>query len=283
MDFDSEAGSQAPSSIKPGLQPIISESDPDFGDVALRFAALQESSGDFPIPNARPSFRPSHLARPSHSALEEDRCIDSPDRDSNCRGDTSKNPKPTKRVADNLNCAVWLFSLPCATTVADLAQMTRTVAIHSMHIVPAQHGYPTAAISIIFMKHSAAEAFLMQSEAPHGLWIRGARIKAIYNKHGESDRPQTVKSRVLQIKGPSEKIDLSYWQKFFTRCVEYQLSHVRLIRSGHAGKAATEFGIARMRGQADSILKAINDQEKFQGIFEVQYAPDPCDPNPPRH
>ena len=118
----------------------------------------------------------------------------------------------------------------------------------------------------------------MQSEAPQGIWIRRTKIKAIYNMHGETDTTQTERSRVLRIRGPSEEMDLSFWQKFFTRCVEYQLSHVRQIRSGDVDKAAMEFDFARMRGQADSVLKAIREQEKFRGIFEVQYAPDPCDP-----
>jgi hypothetical protein len=42
-----------------------------------------------------------------------------------------------------------------------------------------------------------------------------------------------------------------------------------------------EFGFARVDGQAYSLMIAIEKQEKFRGIFNVEFAPDPCDPNVP--
>jgi hypothetical protein len=42
-----------------------------------------------------------------------------------------------------------------------------------------------------------------------------------------------------------------------------------------------EFGFARVDGQAYSLKIAIEKQEKFRGIFEVEFAPDPSDPDVP--
>jgi hypothetical protein len=39
-----------------------------------------------------------------------------------------------------------------------------------------------------------------------------------------------------------------------------------------------EFGFARVDGQAYPLKIAIEKQEKFRGIFNVEFAPDPCDP-----
>jgi hypothetical protein len=70
-----------------------------------------------------------------------------------------------------------------------------------------------------------------------------------------------------------------FWETFFRECVEYQLSHVRQRWEG--GYISMEFGFARVDGQAYSLMIAIEKQEKFRGIFKVEFTPDPCDPNVP--
>jgi hypothetical protein len=166
------------------------------------------------------------------------------------------------------------------TREADLIQEIRTGAVYAVHIRPPKDGYITAGANVVFMKHSGAEAFLQQSETNNGIRVLGARIKVIYNKHGHLDYPHPDRSRVLQIRGPAEDMTQDFWERYFKKCVKYQLSHTRQMHSDVPGKMVMEFGFARFDGQAEPLHLAINIEEKFRGIYEVCYAPDPCEPNP---
>lgn len=116
-------------------------------------------------------------------------------------------------------------------------------------------------------------------DSPSGILIRGERIKVRYNQHGQEQYPYLDRSRVLLVRGPAQEMTREFWEAFFRECVEYQLSHVRQRREG--GHILMEFGFARVDGQAYSLKIAIEKQEKFRGIFKVEFAPDPCDPDVP--
>lgn len=116
-------------------------------------------------------------------------------------------------------------------------------------------------------------------DSPSGILVRDERIKVKYNQHGQERYPHLDRSRVLLIRGPAEEMAQEFWEAFFRECVEYQISHVRQRREG--GQILMEFGFARVDGQAYSLKIAIEKQEKFRGIFEVEFAPDPCDPDVP--
>lgn len=118
----------------------------------------------------------------------------------------------------------------------------------------------------------------MDSDCVGGVRVRGERIKVKYNQHGQEQYPLLNRSRVLRIRGPTQEMTRKFWEAFFRECVEYQLGHTRQQELG-GGRTEMEFGFARIDGQAHSVKIAIETQEKFRGIFEVEFAPDHCDPD----
>jgi hypothetical protein len=149
--------------FQPGSSEIISENNLRFRDVARRLADLQKSSGVAPLPFSHPAkpFSPSFMA------LEKKGLAEQPLRslNSNYLGHSAKQDRP--KVPDALNCGLWVYGLHPDTTVEDLLGKEdgaiRTGAVYALSMVPPQNGYPTAAASIYFMKHSGAERFLSQT------------------------------------------------------------------------------------------------------------------------
>jgi hypothetical protein len=155
--------------------------------------------------------------------------------------------------------------------------MIRTGGVYAMNLTPAQDGYPTAAASLTFMTKTGTENFLRQVNSPNGIWLRGMRIKAGYNRHGEIQQSNLKRSRILLIRGPRQVMTQDLWHEFFSHCIQYSLSHF-VERAGPNGQVEMEFGFARVDGQAHSAKIAIEAQDKFRGIIEVLFGPDPCDP-----
>jgi hypothetical protein len=252
-------------------RPIISKKNPEFRDVALRLEAMQESLGlaSVQTPPSGRTFRPSMMA------LEKHGLVDRPRRDSKYLGHKFKEHRRT--VPDALNCGLWLSFLDPMTTVEELFGVIRTGAVYALNITPPQDGYPTAAASVYFMVHSGAEQFLAQVNSRQGIVIRSSRIKATYNKHGQEQQSNLERTRVLRISGPAQEMTREFWEKFFERRVDYQLSHI-MQRSRNDGRRDMEFGFARIDGQAYSVKLAIEAEPVFRGIFQVGYGKDPCDP-----
>jgi hypothetical protein len=137
--------------FKPGSSEIVSENNPRFRDVARRLEQLQKSSGVAPIP--------------TYMALERKGLTEQPrNPNSNYLGHSAKQDRP--KVPDYLNCGLWLYGLHPETTVEDLLGKNgaiQTGAVYALNLVPPQNGYPTAAASLYFMRHSGAALFLEQA------------------------------------------------------------------------------------------------------------------------
>jgi len=127
------------------------------------------------------------------------------------------------------------------------------------------------------MKHSGAELFLAQVNSPRGVWIHGVRIKAIYNKHGALQQSDLSRSRVLRIQGPAQEMTSELWQKLWSNSVIFQLSHVERNQM-NGGQAEMYFAFARIDGQACSAKMLTERQAELIGLFQCEYAKDPCDP-----
>jgi hypothetical protein len=148
--------------FKPGSSEIVSENNPTFRDVARRLEQLQKSSGValIPTPPSKQPFAPSYMA------LERKGLAEQPPRhpNSNYLGHSAKQDRP--KVPDYLNCGLWLYGLHPETTVEDLLGKNgaiQTGAVYALNLVPPQNGYPTAAASLYFMRHSGAALFLEQA------------------------------------------------------------------------------------------------------------------------
>jgi hypothetical protein len=267
---DTEHDAEALESRLKSAGPIISKDDPMFCDVALQLDALR-ASGLSSIATPRPSkdFRPSHMA------LEKSGAVAPPARDDKYLGHKTKQERG--RLPDSLNCKLWLSGLHPATTVEELFSVIHTGAVYSLNLTPAQKGYPTAAASLSFMKKTGTERFLEQVNSPNGIWLRGMRIKAGYNRHGEAQQSNLRRSRVLLIRGPAQVMTRELWMEAFNRAITYRLSHV-VERAMPNGRVEMEFGFARVDGQAASAKLAIEAQAMFHGLYEVVFGADPCDP-----
>ena len=187
-------------------------------------------------------------------------------------------PLPGKPQVDpSVNCALWVSNLPPETQMHNIFQHLRTGAIFCVDIKAPGMGYQTAGADICFKNHAAAELFLLQTQSRDGVRVRGARIKAIWNTHGELSKSYPGKSLVLSAP-MAANMSQDFWERYFKKSVCYQLSHFHLVPSQFEGQMTVEVGLARLDSRSQAVYKAIKEEPLFRGIYEVYYTPDLCDP-----
>ncbi len=197
---------------------------------------------------------------------------------------TSKSfKKQQSHLPDELNCALFLRGLPPNVDVAKIFDHIHTGAVHILNINRPTISHITCAAKLVFMQAFQAANFLDQVNSDDGIVIDGYRINGTYNIHGYADHKCPQMSRVLQIKGPADVMNVTWWKKYFDHIVVYELGHVRRLESRKDGKVILEFGFARLDGQAEVVYVAINRDKSLEGVVRVRYAPDPCDPESDFH
>ncbi|CZR62312.1 uncharacterized protein PAC_12209 [Phialocephala subalpina] len=269
---------------------VVSEDNPLFADLAKRIS-------DYKTKNGIETYNDDHEEpfRPSQMVIEEEAgIVRRPLTKSHylgCNEDgTDKTYKhQVKGLPKGENAALWLEGLPPDVTEADVLAIVDTGAVFAFHLNKPTWRHRTSAGKLVFMKVSAAYAFKDKciSLRPYGtgnghgigLRIGDYDIRAEHNDNGYREYTRPGQSRVLHIHGPKELVETTDWEKWFKKCIHFKKTHSAILPSDIPGEATYEIGFARVDGQAESIHHAVRKQKAFKGIFRVEYARDPCDPD----
>ncbi|KAE8447766.1 hypothetical protein EG329_010160 [Mollisiaceae sp. DMI_Dod_QoI] len=257
---------------------IVSEENPDFAEIAKSLSEYKKTKGiHHPNTGKRVADAPF---RPSRMVQEETAGFSQPAEDHQYLGDT-KSKSYTSQIrdlADDVNCCLWVTMLPPDVSEKEFLAVIDTGAVFAVHINQPNPTHPCCAAKLVFMKHTAAVAFLIKCNSQGGIRIRGNRIRAIWNTHGYMDYDSPEKSRVLRIRGPTKFMNKMFWERYFKACAVYQISHTTTIGAERPSESILEVGFARLDGQAETMYHAIRKEKLFKGIFWVEYSRDPCDP-----
>jgi hypothetical protein len=68
------------------------------------------------------------------------------------------------------------------------------------------------------------------------------------------------------------------WNEYFTDCIGFDLEfwNEELPQNN---KKTLKFAFARLDAQAEGAYHAIKKERAFQGVIDVRYGPDSCDPS----
>jgi hypothetical protein len=258
-------------------EPIISESNPDFREFARALVQCQKAT----LTNAHSVSKQSEVGRfrPSRQVAERSGiALPQSNKDSQQSGNLSSRKEREISLPDEENCALFLTGIHRSATVKDILSVVRTGKVFILHVNRADDIHPTSAAKLVFMKPSAAARFFRQATAKEGVSILGVRIKAVYNKWGYKNYTHQERSRVILVQGPdNEFMTFDTWNKYFWKCFKFELEFWDEEKPQNK-KKVLKFAFARVDGQAESAYHAIKKERAFQGVVDVRYGTDPCDP-----
>jgi hypothetical protein len=259
-------------------EPIISESNPKFRTFAKDLAQYQNAT----LTNAHNVSRSSEVGRfrRSRQAAERSGALRSQHtQDFQKSGNLSSTKSGEEGIPDEENCALFLSLIHPSATAKDILSVVRTGKVRILHISPPDANHSTSAAKLVFMTHSAAARFLQQVNSKEGVAILGQRIKAIYNRFGYIEYTRQERSRVILIQGPDAKfMTFDIWNEYFKDCVDFDLDTWE-EEMPQNNKKILKFAFARLDAQAESAYHAIKKEPAFQGVVDVKYGTDPCDPS----
>jgi hypothetical protein len=182
-----------------------------------------------------------------------------------------------------VNCAVFIIHIPAQ---AELRELTAVIQgkIFSLSVTPPNSDFTGCAASVVFTTRASALAFVTRASLP-GIYIHGQRIRVTWDRNIR--RPLlpglAYQSRVLQIKGPASQLDAGEFIRLFGANIRFRLVNMReWMVPGEEKIVELEF--CSINGQSRIAMKLFYSYIQgtwMEGLFSIQYAPDPCEPLEP--
>ncbi len=178
-------------------------------------------------------------------------------------------------LPEDENCAIYVVGIPARATYADVLGAVRGGKIYVCLMDPPCGQHPTAAAKLVFFTRAAAERF-MQRHHSVGVYIRGQRVRAMWNRirYAACARRPPHQSRVVVVSGPRRWMDFAFFETFFGSRFEFQEEARSERPCDRAGRVVHVWRFASVRAQAELAYIAI--ERELGDIFEVEYGPDPC-------
>jgi hypothetical protein len=176
-------------------------------------------------------------------------------------------------IPPHKNCAIFITEIPIQATYADVLGSVRGGKIYACRFEPDTGKFPTRAVKLVFFTRAAAEVFMQRSYLA-GVFIRGKRVRAIWNRIRYDAHPSPHQSRVVNITGPARWVGSGFLEEWFEPRFDYDLDHVVDIPCSREGYATRAWHFACLRAQAE-FAKMIIERE-LNDIFKVEYGVDPC-------
>ena len=181
-------------------------------------------------------------------------------------------------LPDRENCALYITWIPLEVTLTDLFEIIRTGDVECLYLQPpCPPKHVMQAAKLHFKEPEAAEAFHDLANSLEGIWMHGAQIKVVYNRDGVRRHPSSVETRVLNIEGPQEIMNIDFWNKYLTNIGHFQIDVV-FLPCNRPFRVAFQFRFARIEAQAKMVFVAIRNTREFDGVVHVEYGLDPCNP-----
>ena len=184
-----------------------------------------------------------------------------------------------RNLPGRYNCALWITNIPIEADYTDVLNAIHEGAVASLHLNSPNEEFHNQAAKLVFKEPESAAAFLRRSRDREGIQIKHMRIRATYNRFGYTRHTKPWQSRVIHIEVPVTKefVNIWNWVKYFNKlCVHHGTA--RYVDIGNPERVVIEFQFARIQGQAQCCLLAIEKEPVFKGLVKVTYGPDPCDP-----
>jgi hypothetical protein len=228
------------------------------------------------------AFRPSHRALQRQGVVPDvdvSRQSSSATRSSSpatYRGDPTVERNRSANIPDEENCAVWVWGLPGHVTYTALLHSIRGIGkIYAVVINPPNGSIRTSAAKIVFFRRSQAERLFDRIERGLFVVMGKAVHRVAWNKIKTGGYPHLSHSRAIRIIGPANLMDFDFFEDFFLHKFEYDLDRRGVVHCDRPGLVSHEWHFGSLRCQAASAKTAI--EREFEGIFEVEWAIDPCE------
>jgi hypothetical protein len=224
---------------------------------------------------------------PSHRALQQNGLL--PERDirfaaanstrsnspTNYLGDPSVEHNRSAFIPENENCSLWVWGLPaCVTYTALLASIRGIGKVYATVINPPTDEIRTSAAKVVLFNRQGAER-LFNIIANRQFVVMGKLVhRVLWNKIRSGPYPHLNHSRAIRITGPRELMDFDFFEDFFIRRFTYDLDRRGVVQCNRPGLVCHEWHFGSLRCQAASAKTAI--ERELKGIYEVEWADDPC-------
>ncbi|RAL59681.1 hypothetical protein DID88_000314 [Monilinia fructigena] len=182
---------------------------------------------------------------------------------------------------DNQNCSVRIHNIPPEASYSEIFSIVTHGKVFSFNYTPPIEGVFThAAVDLAFLTREAADNFYHNARFRGGLYIRGQRIRVLWNrvKVLPAEGRYEKRSRVVRIKGPAKNISVETLVEFFKSKFEFDLIASKEWIQWDGNKVV-ELAFSSIRSQSESAMKSFKlyvDQNMPNAGYYIWYAPDPC-------
>ncbi|KAG7048799.1 f-box domain-containing protein [Colletotrichum scovillei] len=199
----------------------------------------------------------------------------------NYAGDPLNLRNQSAPVKDNENTALFITGLPadCNHTmllkaVAGCAPVGKVYAtvINAPKLIEGQ--LFTAAKLVFFNRTGAENCF--KAIKQKRLIVGGCRPRVVWNRIKSAAQPNTSRSRVILIRGPSELVRRDVLDRWFSKKFSYQTEDVLVRRVPQAGVTVLEWRFGSFRAQAEAATMYMSENELEGTKLEWRWEVDPC-------
>jgi hypothetical protein len=176
-------------------------------------------------------------------------------------------------VSPEESCSVFVRDIPAGATYADFLGTVKGGKVFICRMDPPNEEFHTQAAKLVFFNRLTALAYLREA-AYKGIFVLGQPIRASWNRVRYAPHLQPEQSRVITVTGPENLMSFDYFEQFFSERFQYDLQARFEVPSSIMGKKVHVWQFACLRAQAESAKLAV--EREFVGIFQVQWAHDPC-------
>jgi hypothetical protein len=251
------------------------ESKASYFNAENALSVMVEQSA-FPIANS--NSRNGSPFRPSKMLLEQKGFIQRPKApNANWKGDSYSSSELDRapNIPDILNCGLWITNIPITVSLSQFFDCIHLGAVFSVTLYPPKDTHHMMAAKLVFKKPESAQALLTQANAV-GFWFGGSPVRVVYWRPGCAQR-EGAETRVLQIEGPVDLMNIDHWTEYFGNACIYLLERWMFLPCSKQSRKKMEFRFARIDGQATMCRQKILKDHTYQGRVFVQFGPDPCE------
>ncbi|OTB08225.1 hypothetical protein M426DRAFT_8033 [Hypoxylon sp. CI-4A] len=188
----------------------------------------------------------------------------------NYRGDL-KNPKNrSENIPDEKNTSLFLYNLPPRCTTAQLLASLQGVGkIYFSSINPPSGKFHTSAAKVTFWDRQGADN-LLSLISKGQFFVGGFRAKACMNRIRVSAQEESLCSRVILIRGPSNVVSMANLHRFFAIRFYYELESY-FETWNWDGTTSIEIRFSSYRAQASCAWRLLFELQK--GIVSYDITP----------
>ncbi|KAB8290036.1 hypothetical protein EYC80_010362 [Monilinia laxa] len=182
---------------------------------------------------------------------------------------------------DDQNCSVRIHNIPPEASYSEIFAIVTHGRVFSFNYTPPIKGvFSHAAVDLAFLTREAADNFYHDARFRGGLYIRGQRIRVLWNrvKVLPAEGQYEKRSRVVRIKGPAKDFSVETLVEFFKSKFEFNLIASKEWIQWDGNKVV-ELAFSSIRSQSESAMKSFKlyvDQNMPNAGYYIWYAPDPC-------